>query len=110
MGIAYSLVFFGTTIPCIFVKRKSLDDSDYMDIGFYSYKIDGTCYSLGEDYSPDSYLSAARIFSALSIVFGGIAAIAAGVSFCFEPNANERRYMGYVFIISSVTNAISLLI
>merc|ERR1719273_2671553 len=81
-----------------------------MDIGFYSYKMDGTCYSLGDDYSPGTYLSASRIFSALAIVFGGMATITAGVSICFEANVNERRYMGYIFIFSSALNATSLLI
>merc|ERR1719437_34815 len=103
--IAFSLVYYGTTVPCIYVNahvkyNSGIDDN--LGIGFYSYEVNGECYSTASDYKPDHYLEAGRVFIVFALLFGGIGTLSICLILCYNVTSFEMKLSAFLLFSASL--------
>jgi len=110
---AFSLLYYGTTVPCIYVNSHVSYNSgldDYLGIGFYSYELNGECYSTASDYKPDHYLEAGRVCIVLALLFGGIGTLSICLILCYDVTFFEMKLSAFLLFSASLSSGLSLLI
>lgn len=111
--IAFSLAYYGMTVPCVFVNSHVTYNSGidaYLGIGFYSYELNGECYSTASDYRPDKYLETGRVFSVFSLLFGGVGTLTICLALCYGFTRFERCIAAFILFAASLSSGLSLLI